>query len=140
MHYLGVLILWFQNVISRKTLYAGNGITGHHCTSVPNKVFVCAQVRACEHVNHSPSLFSAPQCLGYRNERGKATHEMCFPSKELIIKQIKRHLRKLSNKATSLFVASDSNHMLSDLEEALKRQEVCITCILLLNLLASTCN
>lgn len=49
---------------------------------------------------------------------------MCFPSKELIIKQLKRHLRKLSDKATALFVASDSNHLLSDLKEALKRQEV----------------
>ncbi|KAJ1519866.1 hypothetical protein ONE63_004108 [Megalurothrips usitatus] len=83
-------------------------------------------VRACEHINHSPSLFSAPQCLGYRNERGKATHEMCFPSKDTIIKQIKRHLRKLTDKATSIFVASDSNHMISDLQEALKRQEVSV--------------
>lgn len=83
-------------------------------------------VRACEHVNHSPSLFSAPQCLGYRNERGKATHEMCFPSKETIVKQVKRYLRKLTDKATSIFVASDSNHMISELQDALKRQEVSV--------------
>ncbi|XP_026277927.1 GDP-fucose protein O-fucosyltransferase 1 [Frankliniella occidentalis] len=83
-------------------------------------------VRACEHVNHSPSLFAAPQCLGYRNEKGKATHEMCFPSKETIIKQIKRQLRKMADKATSVFVASDSNHMISDLQEALKRQQVTV--------------
>ncbi|KAK3925190.1 GDP-fucose protein O-fucosyltransferase 1 [Frankliniella fusca] len=83
-------------------------------------------VRACEHVNHSPSLFAAPQCLGYRNEKGKATHEMCFPSKETIIKQIKRQLRKMTDKATSVFVASDSNHMISDLQEALKRQQVTV--------------
>lgn len=49
---------------------------------------------------------------------------MCFPSKETIVKQIKRYLRKLTDKATSIFVASDSNHMISELQEALKRQEV----------------
>ncbi|CAL4069312.1 unnamed protein product [Meganyctiphanes norvegica] len=37
--------------------------------------------RACEHVEHSPNLFAAPQCLGYRNENGNATQELCMPSR-----------------------------------------------------------
>ncbi|KAJ8892120.1 hypothetical protein PR048_004700 [Dryococelus australis] len=80
-------------------------------------------VRACEHVHHSPNLFAAPQCLGYRNERGVTTPEMCLPSKDSVIRQLKRTLRYVKD-VKSLFVASDSNHMIPDLREALKRMVV----------------
>ncbi|PSN57587.1 GDP-fucose protein O-fucosyltransferase 1 [Blattella germanica] len=63
-------------------------------------------VRACEHVHHSPNLFAAPQCLGYRNERGVVTSEMCLPSKDIIIRQLKRVIRNEKN-VVALFVASD---------------------------------
>ncbi|GLV41476.1 O-fucosyltransferase 1 [Carabus blaptoides fortunei] len=82
-------------------------------------------VRACEHVPHSPNLFAAPQCLGYRNERGKVTAEMCLPSKETIIRQLKRVLKHLKT-IKSVFIASDSNHMMEDLTEALKRARVTV--------------
>lgn len=82
-------------------------------------------VRACEHVPHSPNLFSAPQCLGYRNERGKLTDDMCLPTKYTIIRQIKRVIKNMKN-IKSVFVASDSNHMLEDLAEALKRTKVTV--------------
>lgn len=85
-------------------------------------------VRACEHIPQSPNLFAAPQCLGYRNENGKATKDMCLPSKETIIRQLKRTIKNYNNKngdiVKSVFVAADSNHMLSDLSEALKRMKV----------------
>ncbi|KAI8427791.1 hypothetical protein MSG28_002197 [Choristoneura fumiferana] len=42
-------------------------------------------IRACQHVNDSPMLFAAPQCLGYKNERGTLTASMCLPSKTEII-------------------------------------------------------
>lgn len=82
--------------------------------------------RACEHINDSPNLFSAAQCIGYRNEKGKATKEMCEPTKELIIKQIKQeikayHVKYPTNPIKSIFVASDNDHMISELNEALKR-------------------
>ncbi|XP_063233670.1 GDP-fucose protein O-fucosyltransferase 1 isoform X2 [Bacillus rossius redtenbacheri] len=80
-------------------------------------------VRACEHVRHSPSLFAAPQCLGYRNERGVVTPAMCLPGKEAVVRQLKRTLRYVKD-LRSLFVASDSNHMIPDLREALRRMEV----------------
>ncbi|KAJ8892119.1 hypothetical protein PR048_004699 [Dryococelus australis] len=86
----------------------------------------CASVRACEHVHHSPNLFAAPQCLGYRNERGVTTPEMCLPSKDSVIRQLKRTLRYVKD-VKSLFVASDSNHMIPDLREALKRMVPAIT-------------
>nr|CAG4643796.1 EOG090X02RM [Lepidurus arcticus] len=78
--------------------------------------------RACEHVDQTPSLFAAPQCLGYRNEFGKATPEMCFPSEQSIVKEVKRAVKETSAKA--VFVASDNDHMLSQLNKALKRMQV----------------
>lgn len=86
-------------------------------------------VRACEHIPQSPNLFAAPQCLGYRNEKGKATKEMCFPTKETIIRQLKRVIKNYNNKnknggIKSVYVSSDSNHMLSELNDALKRMNV----------------
>lgn len=82
-------------------------------------------VRACEHVPHSPNLFAAPQCLGYRNEKGKVTQEMCLPTKETVIRQLKRVIKHLKT-IRSIFIASDSNHMLADLAEALKRTKVTV--------------
>ncbi|XP_046398894.1 GDP-fucose protein O-fucosyltransferase 1 [Ischnura elegans] len=80
--------------------------------------------RACEHVEQSPNLFAAPQCLGYRNEFGRATKELCFPSKDTIVKTVKSIVRKI--KAVAVFVASDSDHMLDTLGSALKARKVSI--------------
>jgi peptide-O-fucosyltransferase len=52
-----------------------------------------------------------------------ATTEMCLPSKNTIVRQLKRVLRNVKG-AVAVFVASDSNHMIHDLTEALKRMEV----------------
>lgn len=88
-------------------------------------------VRACNHIPHSPNLFSAAQCLGYRNEKGKATTDMCLPTKETIIRQLKRIIKNYNNlngdnhkHIKSIFVASDNNHMLDELNAALKRMKV----------------
>ncbi|CAH0547243.1 unnamed protein product [Brassicogethes aeneus] len=89
-------------------------------------------VRACEHIPESPNLFSAAQCVGYRNERGKATTDMCLPSKEIIIRQIKRVIKSINNSVNnnndrtikSIFVASDSNHLLIELRDGLRRMGV----------------
>ncbi|XP_066159186.1 GDP-fucose protein O-fucosyltransferase 1 isoform X2 [Euwallacea fornicatus] len=92
-------------------------------------------VRACEHIPESPNLFSAAQCLGYRNELGVATNEMCLPSKELIIRQLKRTIKNINNSdgnasnhktVVAVFVSSDSNHMLEDLRAALKRMNISV--------------
>nr|CAG4651664.1 EOG090X02RM [Triops cancriformis] len=78
--------------------------------------------RACEHIDLSPNLFAAPQCVGYRNEFGKATPEMCFPSEESVVKAVKRAVKETG--AKSVFVASDHDHMLPQLNKALKRMQV----------------
>ncbi|XP_058460287.1 GDP-fucose protein O-fucosyltransferase 1 isoform X4 [Malaya genurostris] len=88
-------------------------------------------VRACDHVRESSNLFSSPQCLGYRNEKGSLTLDMCLPSKEIIIRQIKRQIKKHkeshnNNEIKSIFVASDGNHMINDLSEALKRMNIVV--------------
>lgn len=80
-------------------------------------------VRACEFTSSSPNLFAAPQCLGYRNERGKATSTMCFPTLDVILRHLKRVIRNDSN-IKSIFVASDNNYMISELNNALARMEV----------------
>lgn len=86
-------------------------------------------IRACDHIKTSPNLFAAAQCLGYRNERGNATMDMCMPPKDIIIRQLKRHIKKAkesdkSNEIKSIFVASDNNHMIADLNEAMQRMKV----------------
>lgn len=87
-------------------------------------------VRACKHIPQSPNLFAAPQCLGYQNEKGKATMDMCLPTKETIIRQLKRLIKNYNNNRgnviKSVFVASDSNHMIEDLGEGLKRMKVSV--------------
>lgn len=85
--------------------------------------------RACEHINDSPNLFSAAQCLGYRNENGVATKEMCQPSKELIFKQIKSQIKvhnekNPTNPIKSVFVASDRDHMINELNNVLNHLKI----------------
>lgn len=79
-------------------------------------------VKACEHVEHSPLLFAAPQCLGYKNEFGGATQELCFPTKDTILQQLRRVIK--ATKARSVFVASDDDHMITDIDKAFKDLKV----------------
>uniref|UniRef100_A0A182JU40 GDP-fucose protein O-fucosyltransferase 1 n=1 Tax=Anopheles christyi TaxID=43041 RepID=A0A182JU40_9DIPT len=88
-------------------------------------------VRACEHVKESSNLFSSPQCLGYRNEHGQLTGELCMPGRDTIIRQLKRRIKlhreaSPENPIRAVFVASDINHMLSELNDALKRMDVTV--------------
>lgn len=49
---------------------------------------------------------------------------MCFPSLSTIVKQLKRAIKKIN--ATAVFVASDRNHLISDLSLALKNLQVVV--------------
>ncbi|XP_043275938.1 GDP-fucose protein O-fucosyltransferase 1 [Venturia canescens] len=80
-------------------------------------------VRACEFISSTPNLFAAPQCLGYRNERGKATHSMCLPNLNVILRHLKRVIRN-GKDIKSVFVASDNNYMIPELTKALERMEI----------------
>lgn len=86
-------------------------------------------VRACEHISTSRNLFSSAQCLGYRNEKGTATQEMCLPTYEIIIRQVKRVIKQFKelnseNEIKSIFVSSDNNHMIRELNDSLRRLNV----------------
>ncbi|XP_019767317.2 GDP-fucose protein O-fucosyltransferase 1 isoform X1 [Dendroctonus ponderosae] len=91
-------------------------------------------VRACKHIPESPNLFAAPQCLGYRNEKGNATAEMCLPSKEQIVKQLKKAIKNMNDLAKvdshktvrAVFVASDNHHMIEELRSALHKLKVTV--------------
>jgi hypothetical protein len=37
------------------------------------------------------NMFGSAQCLGYRNELGELTEDLCYPSKNIIIKQVSQH-------------------------------------------------
>ncbi|CAD6187369.1 unnamed protein product [Caenorhabditis auriculariae] len=80
--------------------------------------------KACEHVdNHSNKpFFASAQCLGENHHLGKLTKEICMPSKATIINQIVDEVGRTG--AKSVFVSSDSNHMLDDINEALKPYDV----------------
>ena len=60
-------------------------------------------------MSSSPNLFSSAQCLGYRNERGELTDELCQPTEEIIVKHLRRVLRDTG--AKTVFVATDNDGM-----------------------------
>lgn len=78
-------------------------------------------VRACEHITKNSLLFSAPQCLGYRNEYGKATEQLCYPTFEVVVKHLKRLIRNHGGDVSTIFVASDNNHLIPELSNALNK-------------------
>lgn len=117
-------VQWNDNVVKRATLFiknhmAGGGFIGIHLRNGKD------WVKACRHVKDSPTLFAAPQCVGYKNERGPLTLSMCLPQESDIVRQIKRVLKKL-NDTKYVFVASDSNHMLDILNDGLHRFDVTV--------------
>ena len=78
--------------------------------------------RACDIIPGSPMLFAAAQCVGYKQEHGPATKSMCLPSKDEIVRQVRRAIK--ATKATWVFVASDSDHMKEELANTLKTKVV----------------
>jgi len=78
---------------------------------------------ACEHVEDGGSnFFSSAQCLGYNQQHGKITKELCFPSKKTILNQVEKAVKR--TKAKSLFVAADKDHMINDFKKQLKQYKV----------------
>ncbi|KAJ8911503.1 hypothetical protein NQ315_014428 [Exocentrus adspersus] len=123
---------WSDNIVKEATDFIKN--------SLPKGSFVGIHlrngidwVRACQHIPESPNLFAAAQCVGYHNEKGKATKDMCLPTKETIIRQLKRVIKNINNSNNnnnydqtiqSVYVASDNNYMLDELKTALHRMKV----------------
>ena len=47
------------------------------------------QKRACEHISPNRNMFGSAQCLGYRLEHGQLTHDLCYPSDDIVLKQVR---------------------------------------------------
>ncbi|PAV84512.1 hypothetical protein WR25_12243, partial [Diploscapter pachys] len=80
--------------------------------------------RVCEHVDPSQNrpIFASAQCLGENHHEGHLTKEMCAPSKATILEQIVDQVGKIG--AKSVFVSSDKDHMLDEINEALRPYEI----------------
>uniref|UniRef100_A0A0N4ZJV4 GDP-fucose protein O-fucosyltransferase 1 n=1 Tax=Parastrongyloides trichosuri TaxID=131310 RepID=A0A0N4ZJV4_PARTI len=80
--------------------------------------------RVCEHVEADPSrtIFSSEQCTGINNEKGQLTKESCFPSYETILHDVEKLVRENNMKA--VFVSSDKDHMIEEINERLKTYDV----------------
>lgn len=82
-------------------------------------ISLLVQEKACGHLKDSPSLFASPQCIGYRGEHGTITREMCYPSDNTIIRQVKNAIKNI--KAKGVFVATDSRDLIDKMSKAIKK-------------------
>ena len=62
-------------------------------------------------------MMASPQCLGYQ-PAVKLTRSLCLPSKQDVLKEVKKLVKSI--KAKGVFVATDSDPMLKELREHLK--------------------
>lgn len=76
--------------------------------------------RACDLLKDTKQLFSSAQCLGYFNEHGEATKEMCSPSLDEIYSKVESAVK--SAQALSVYVASDNDHMIGQLQKHLTKK------------------
>lgn len=84
-------------------------------------------VRACDHVTRPgvSALFSSPQCLGYRGERGELGEQLCRPGADTVISQLGEAIRDTG--LSHVFVASDSDHMLREFRASFSGAGVRVT-------------
>lgn len=74
---------------------------------------------ACSHIETSPNMFAAAQCLGYRNEHGRASKEMCYQSEKTIYRDLAKVLKETGYKV--VFIATDSKDLKSKLSKKFKK-------------------
>ena len=100
---------------------------GMAVSSVNSCYLICClmQSNVCKHLSDSRQdhLFASAQCLGYSFEFGQLNDELCFPSKNTILNQVKRAVERLG--AVAVFVASDHDAMIGDFEKTLKSTVRC---------------
>ncbi|GMT03087.1 hypothetical protein PENTCL1PPCAC_25261 [Pristionchus entomophagus] len=78
--------------------------------------------RVCEHVDPSRNLFASAQCLGEPPQDVALSREMCLPSARTVLDQIVDAVGRSG--AKSVFVASDRDHMIEEINEALSAYDV----------------
>lgn len=80
---------------------------------------------ACQHIKKdTQALFASPQCTGYNMEY-KLTREMCWPSKKEVAKKTRQFVKKY--KAKSVFIATDNDPMIEEIEKELKNLKTVVT-------------
>ena len=77
------------------------------------------QSNACKHIDSGSALFASPQCVGYRGEKGKLTLEMCYPSDDTIVKQVKRAVKE--KEINNVFIATDSRDLIAKMKKAMPK-------------------
>ena len=68
-------------------------------------------------LKNTKQLFSSAQCVGYFNEHGETTKEMCSPSVTEVYSKVESAVKSVQ--ALSVFVASDNDHMIDKLQKHL---------------------
>ncbi|XP_071119062.1 GDP-fucose protein O-fucosyltransferase 1-like isoform X2 [Haliotis cracherodii] len=76
---------------------------------------------ACVHAEGRSAFMASPQCLGYTG-KGKVTTKMCLPPAEEVLRLTREVV--VSSKARVVYVATDRNPMLQELQEHLKDLQV----------------
>ncbi|GAB1600842.1 GDP-fucose protein O-fucosyltransferase 1-like [Argonauta hians] len=94
--------------------------------NIPDKPFLGIHLRngedwksACGHVTEGRQLFSSAQCLGYSQEYGKLSAEMCFPSDSTVVNQVKKAVEK--HKVKTVFVATDNRDLIKEMSQVMKQ-------------------
>lgn len=78
--------------------------------------------RVCEHVDPTRNLFASAQCLGEPPMDVQLTKEMCAPSTKTVLEQLVDVVGRSG--ARSVFVSSDRDHMIPEINEALSAYDV----------------
>lgn len=79
-------------------------------------------VRVCEHVDPTRNLFASAQCLGEPIQDVPLSKEMCAPSEQTVLNQIVEVVGRSG--AKSVFVSSDRDHMIPEINEALSAYDI----------------
>uniref|UniRef100_A0AC34RDD3 GDP-fucose protein O-fucosyltransferase 1 n=1 Tax=Panagrolaimus sp. JU765 TaxID=591449 RepID=A0AC34RDD3_9BILA len=82
---------------------------------------VCRPLKEGQKMDH---LFASPQCLGLYNEYGVLTSEICSPSEETVLNDVEEVVNSI--RAKSVFVSSDKDHMIPELNDRLKSRNVSV--------------
>ncbi|KRY66526.1 GDP-fucose protein O-fucosyltransferase 1 [Trichinella pseudospiralis] len=119
-HALQKYLVWTPNVQNKADTFISENLRGQPFLGVhlrnnrdwPN---------VCQYIKPKWHLFCSSQCLGKNFEHGIMTMELCLPSEESILSQVKEAIARTGLKV--LFVASEYNHMINQFTQILPKKE-----------------
>lgn len=120
-HHLHKYIHWSNTVLVEANKYVSETLKrpfmGIHLRNDVDWENVCRLIRE----NETQKLFGSSVCTG---DHGKLTKEMCLPSLETILKNVVEKVSELNIR--SVFVSSDRNHYIKELNEKLSMLQVTV--------------